>query len=193
MANPPFAGDIKESRIIHKYDLGQNEKGKFKNKVGRDILFIERNLDFLRPGGRLAIVLPQGRFNNTSDKIIREFISQHARILSVVGLHGNTFKPHTSTKTSVLFLQKWNDDDSDLRYYCPRVEDYPIFFAVSNKSGKDNSGEYKYVKNKDGSLALDSHGHHIIDHDLHNHDAAMLKGIAEAFADWAKKEKLSFA
>lgn len=59
MANPPFAGDIKESRIIHKYELGYNEKNKPKSKVGRDILFIERNLDFVKPGGRMAIVLPQ--------------------------------------------------------------------------------------------------------------------------------------
>ena len=72
MANPPFAGDIKESRIIHKYELGYNGKNKPKPKVGRDILFIERNLNFLKPGGRMAIVLPQGRFNNTSDKDIRD-------------------------------------------------------------------------------------------------------------------------
>ncbi len=89
MANPPFAGDIKESRIIHKYDLGYNEKNKPKSKVGRDILFIERNLNFLKPGGRMAIVLPQGRFNNTSDKAIREYIAERARILAVVGLHVN--------------------------------------------------------------------------------------------------------
>ena len=43
MANPPFAGDIKESRIISKYDLGKNSAGKYQTKVGRDILFIERN------------------------------------------------------------------------------------------------------------------------------------------------------
>lgn len=67
MANPPFAGDIKESRIISKYELGKNSKGKYQNKVGRDILFIERNLSFLKDGGRMAIVLPQGRFNNASD------------------------------------------------------------------------------------------------------------------------------
>lgn len=192
MANPPFAGDIKESRLIHKYDLGQNEKGKFKNKVGRDILFIERNLEFLRPGGRLAIVLPQGRFNNTSDKDIRDYIAQHARILAVVGLHGNTFKPHTGTKTSVLFLQKWNDDDSDPRYYCPHVDDYPIFFAVSEKSGKDNSGDYIFVKNDDGTLKLDSHGHHIIDHDLHDHNGERANGIAEAFVKWAREMKFGF-
>ncbi len=106
MANPPFAGDIKESRILHQYQLGFKSNNKAQSKVGRDILFIERNLDFLKPGGRMAIVLPQGRFNNTSDKYIREYISEQARILAVVGLHGNTFKPHTGTKTSVIFLQK---------------------------------------------------------------------------------------
>ncbi|MFH1698783.1 MAG: N-6 DNA methylase [Candidatus Omnitrophota bacterium] len=186
MANPPFAGDIKESRIIHKYELGYNEKNRPKSKVGRDILFIERNLDFIKPGGRLAIVLPQGRFNNTSDKDIREFIAGKARILAVVGLHGNTFKPHTGTKTSVLFLQKWDDK------LCPKKDDYPILFAVSEKSGKDNSGDYVYVKNGDSKPKLDKYGHLIVDNDLHNHNGELCSGIAEAFIDWAKKEKLSF-
>ena len=120
MANPPFAGDIKERRILHQYKLGFKGNGNAQSNVGRDILFIERNLDFLKPGGRMAIVLPQGRFNNTSDKYIRDFIAEHARILAVVGLHPNTFKPHTGTKTSVLFLQKWNDDPDD-ESFCPRV------------------------------------------------------------------------
>ncbi|GAK57129.1 N-6 DNA methylase [Candidatus Vecturithrix granuli] len=186
MANPPFAGDIKESRIIHKYELGYNQQNKPQSKVGRDILFIERNLDFLKPGGRMAIVLPQGRFNNTSDKQIREFIAERARILAVVGLHVNTFKPHTGTKTSVLFLQKWDDKK------CPKVEDYPIFFAVSDKPGKDNSGEYIFVKNGDGKPKLDRNGHFIVDHDLHNHGGELPDGIAEAFQEFAKKEQFSF-
>ena len=119
MANPPFAGDIKESRLLHQYELGFKANGKAQSKVGRDILFIERNLDFLKPGGRMAIVLPQGRFNNTSDRYIRDFIAERARILAVVGLHSNTFKPHTGTKTSVLFAQKWNDDPQQ-GPLCPR-------------------------------------------------------------------------
>ena len=191
MANPPFAGDIKESRIIHKYDLGYNEKNKPKSKVGRDILFIERNLNFLKPGGRMAIVLPQGRFNNTTDKAIREYIAERARILAVVGLHVNTFKPHTGTKTSVLFVQKWNDDPK-AGPLCPKVEDYPIFFAVSEKPGKDNSGEYVYVKNGNNQPKLDKNGHLIIDHDLHNHNGELPDGVAEKFIEWAKQEKLSF-
>ena len=186
MANPPFAGDVKETRILGKYELGKNSQGKMQNKVGRDILFIERNLDFLKPGGRMAIVLPQGRFNNSSDKYIRDFIAERCRILAVVGLHGNTFKPHTGTKTSVLFVQKWDDE------LCPKKDDYPIFFATQQKKGKDNSGDKIYVKLPDGSNTLDNHGHLVVEHDLYNHENITGDGIAEAFAEFAKKEGLSF-
>ena len=187
MANPPFAGDIKENTIISRYELGKNTAGKWHKKVSRDILFIERNLSFLKPGGRMAIVLPQGRFNNASDKAIRDFIAERCRILAVVGLHGNVFKPHTGTKTSVLFVQKWDD------VLCPKKEDYPIFFATMQKPSKDNSGDKIYVKNPEtGENLLDSHGHLIVDHDLYNHDGMTQDGIAEAFAEFAKREGLSF-
>ena len=185
MANPPFAGDIKESRIISKYELGKNSKGKYQSKVGRDILFIERNLNFLKPGGRMAIILPQGRFNNSSDKYIRDFIAERCRILAVVGLHGNVFKPHTGTKTSVLFVQKWDEK------ICPRREDYPIFFATMQKPSKDNSGEKIYLTDGENFLR-DKHNHLIVDHDLFNHDGLTHDGIAEAFIEFAKKENLSF-
>ncbi|REJ51229.1 MAG: DNA methylase [Microcystis aeruginosa DA14] len=193
MANPPFAGDIKEPRMIARYDLAKKPNGKWETKVGRDILFIERNLDFLKPGGRMAIVLPQGRFNNSSDKNIRDFIAERCRILAVVGLHGNTFKPHTGTKTSVLLVQKWNDDPK-IGALCPRQDDYNIFFATMQKSGKDNSGEKVYVKVSDdsGDFLLDKHNHWIVDHDLFNHDGLTEDGIAEAFIEFAKKENLSF-
>ncbi len=191
MANPPFAGDIKESRILHQYELAF-KNNKSQTQVGRDILFIERNLNFLKPGGRMAIVLPQGRFNNVSDKYVRKFISQQARILAVVGLHSNTFKPHTGTKTSVLFVQKWNEDPK-VGPLCPRKEDYPIFFAVSDSGGKDNSGDYIYLKNgHNGQYKLDKNGLMIVQHDLHSHSGELPEGIAEAFIKWAKKEKLSF-
>ena len=238
MANPPFAGDIKETHILSRYDLsntvsfdkinkvdpadkniidvtrraptfpqalhashetiyqmgdGTYRKVKVKRQtnVGRDILFIERNLQFLKPGGRMAIVLPQGRFNNASDKSVREFIAEHCRILAVVGLHGNVFKPHTGTKTSVLFVQKWNDDPAQ-GVLCPGKEDYPIFFATMREPSKDNSGDKIYRAGADGKPMLDSHGHLVVKHDLFNHDGLTGDGIAEAFAEFAKKEKLSF-
>ena len=194
MANPPFAGDIKESRILHQYEIARQggTRAYDRSRVGRDLLFIERNLDFLKPGGRMAIILPQGRLNNATDKQVREFIAERARILAVIGLHPNTFKPHTGTKTSVLLLQKWNED-RNLGTLCTRHTadpsgngDYPIFMAVSERGGKDNSGEYIYRE------GLDQNGHLIVDHDLHNHGGALEDGIAEAFIEWAKEQILSF-
>ena len=182
LANPPFAGDIKDSRLISNYDLAF-KNGKKVSKLSRDILFIERNLDFLKPGGRMAIILPQGRFNNTSDERIREYIMQKVRLIAVVGLDVNTFKPHTGTKTSVLFVQKWNNDPSQGPLN-PKVDDYEIFMAVSENSGKDNSGQEIYEVDQNGERKLDEHGHLIQKHDLDE--------IAYAFEKWAKKQGLSF-
>ncbi len=191
LANPPFAGDIKQSSMLSHYDLGHKPNGKIESAVGRDLLFIERNLDFLKPGGRMAVVLPQGRFNNSSDKRVREYIMERCRILAVVGLHPNTFKPHTGTKTSVLFVQKWNDDP-EAGALCPRVDDYPIFFATQQKASKDNSGDKIYVTDERGLRLRDSHGHWIVQHDLFNHDNLTGDGIAEAFIEFARREQLSF-
>ncbi|MBX3330659.1 MAG: N-6 DNA methylase [Nitrospira sp.] len=191
MANPPFAGDIKQTDMLAPYELAHKANGKLESAVGRDLLFIERNLDFLRPGGRMAIVLPQGRFNNASDQRVREVIAERCRILAVVGLHPNTFKPHTGTKTSVLFVQKWNDDPK-AGALCPRVADYNIFFATQRLPSKDTSGEKIIARGKDGKFLRDTHGHWVVQHDLFNHEGLTQDGIAEAFAEFASKEKLSF-
>lgn len=215
MANPPFAGDIKETTILTHYDLAQ-QKGNGQKPVGRDILFIERNLKFLKPGGRMAVVLPKGRFNNSSDKYIRQYVAEHCRILAVVGLHGNSFKPHTGTKTSVLFVQKWDD------VLCPKKDDYNIFFATQQISGKNNSGEpiywkkdyapkseyqenyENYVTAKSKDAFVEGNMHPVIAQDLLNYGSFTFydgktekekwgfDGIAEAFAEFAKKERLSF-
>jgi len=183
LANPPFAGDIKDHRLLSNYEVSYKENGKKVTKLSRDILFIERNLDMLKPGGRMAIVLPQGRFNNSSDERIRDYIMERARLIAIVGLDINTFKPHTGTKTSVLFVQKWNDDP-DKGPYNPKLEDYEIFMAVSEKSGKDNSGQEIYKTDENGERLLDDHGHLIQDHDL--------EIIAKEFEKWAKEQNLSF-
>jgi type I restriction enzyme M protein len=191
MANPPFAGDIKQPDMLAVYDLGKKKVGKLEKAVARDLLFIERNLDFLKPGGRMAVVLPQGRFNNSSDQRLREFIMERCRILAVVGLHPNTFKPHTGTKTSVLLVQKWNDDPAK-GPLCPRVEDYDIFFATQRVESVDNSGRKVYRKNPDGTFMRDTHGHFVVSHDLFNHDGLTEDGVAEAFEEFARKEGFSF-
>jgi type I restriction enzyme M protein len=169
MTNPPFAGDVlKSGGYLGYYDFARDKKQKTKAKQSRDVLFIERDLKFLASGGRMAIVLPQGRFNNSSDKALRDYIAKECRILGVIGLHGNSFKPYTGTKTSILMVQKWDDE------LCPKVEDYPIFFATNTKPVKDNSGFY-VGRNTSETLSMTD-----------------LPEIAEAFLEFAKKEGFSF-
>jgi len=114
LANPPFAGEMKDRKMLVHYELAKPALKRAKDKAPkeeRDVLFIERILKMLKPGGRAAIVLPQGKFNNSSLAFIREWILKKARLLAVVGLHPNTFKPHTGTKTSVLFVQKYTAEE----------------------------------------------------------------------------------
>jgi len=177
LTNPPFAGEIHETSLLKEYNLAKNDKGKLRNKMERHILFIERALDMIRPGGRMAIVLPQGVLNNTNMEYVREYLFYKARILAVLGLHGNTFKPHTGTKTSILFLQKWPEKEKSLK-------DYPIFMAVSKKGGKDNSGDYVYKKDKNGDVLYSPQGKKYLDHDLDE--------IAEEFIKFVKEQKFNF-
>jgi len=215
LTNPPFAGKVSGKSQLAAFDLyelaltgalkadededenadEQEEtevkgKGKKRGKktVGgmkRDVLFLERCLDLLKPGGRMAIVLPQGNLNNAGTRVLRDYVSRRARLLAVVGLPYNTFKPFTNTKTSVVFLQKLDEEAQ------PPVDDYEIFMAVSELSGKDNSGRYVYKTDDHGNY-VDELGEPItesgrppaVKHDLNE--------IADAFVAWGRGHKFSF-
>ncbi len=187
MTNPPFAGEIMQPEVLGHYDLafkGDPTRFKRANKIERDVLFIERCLKFLRPGGRMAIVLPQGIFNNTTEQFIRDYAMRHARLLAVIGLHGNMFKPFTGTKTSVMFLQKWESEEEQAA-----AGDYRIFFATNQRPGKDNSGDYIYLDKETRRRVRDTKGKRLgedieLDHDLND--------IVEAFKAFAREERLDF-
>ena len=168
LTNPPFAGEIKDQGILRQYVFGK-KKGKLINKIERHILFIERTLDMLRPGGRMAIVLPQGILNNTNAEYIREHFFDKAKILAIVGLHSNTFRPHAGVKTSLVFLQKWGGEAGEPQ------KDYPIFMAVSKRGGKDNSGDKIYKKGPNGEYVHDTNGRKVLDHDLDEIAGGFLK------------------
>ena len=151
--NPPFGNKIKvqHEHILRKYDLGHEwnfKDGEWvkTNKTKHtepQILFIELCLNFLKEGGRMAIVLPDGIFGNPTDGYIREWIKNKAEIMSVVDCPHTTFMPYTHTKTSVLFLKKWKKEKSG---------NYPIMMSIVEKCGHDNRGNEIYIKADDGEM-----------------------------------------
>lgn len=94
--------------IASLFNLPKSDKAKIKTEV----LFIERCLDLLKPGGRLGIVLPEGIFNNPSLNYVREFTEDRAYIRAVISLPQETFvSSGASVKCSLLFLQKFTEDE----------------------------------------------------------------------------------
>lgn len=82
------------------------------SKIKTEILFLERCLDLLRPGGQVGIVLPEGIFNNPSLAYVREFCEDRAFVRAVVSLPQETFfSSGASVKASLLFLQKFTSEE----------------------------------------------------------------------------------
>lgn len=129
MTNPPFAGEVRERVLLEAYDLAVG-----RSRIERDVLFVERCLELLRPGGRMAIVLPHNKFASSQWREMREWVLRRAQPLAVVGLGRNTFLPHTHQKAGVLFLRK--------RVKGERAsESERVFFAISEHDGKNSKGQ----------------------------------------------------
>jgi type I restriction enzyme M protein len=131
LTNPPFGAVVKkaEKPYLEEYKLG---KGRKTQKT--EILFIERCLEFLRPGtGRMGIVLPDGILTNSSLQYVRDFITEHAQILAVVSLPQFAFTHFgAGVKSSLVFLRKKAKGE--------KLEDYPIFMAIAEHIGYDATG-----------------------------------------------------
>jgi len=122
--NPPFAG---------RADAEGFEVAGVVRTPERDVLFLERALDLLRPGGRLGIVLPYNKAAGSSFSALRRWLVDRARIFAVVGLPRETFMPHTSQRTFVLFAKRRAAGER------PAAGER-VMFAVSERAGKDAAG-----------------------------------------------------
>jgi type I restriction enzyme M protein len=96
------------------------------SKTRTEILFLERCLALVKPGGRVGIVLPEGIFNNPSLAYVRDFCENRAFIRAVVSLPQETFiSSGASVKASLLFMQKFTDKqkrDFDKKHVKARAE-----------------------------------------------------------------------
>lgn len=151
--NPPFAGDISSEDTLSSYRIAYKTvdgRSKRLNKVSRDILFIERALNSLAAGGRMAIVLPRGILKNYTDERVRRFILERAKIRAAVSLTGDMFKPFTNTKTCILFVEKREKQLEDIGL---AKNDPDIAYAVCEQPGKDKSG--RLIRDKTGKIISD--------------------------------------
>jgi type I restriction-modification system DNA methylase subunit len=147
LTNPPFAG-VGEGRITDKEVLERFQTGKRWNEVNGsyspstelqsdgvppELLFFERCIEWLAPGGTLGIVLPKSFLDTQTYLPGRHLLFSQCHLLAVVNCHKNTFQPHTGVRTSLLLIRKLHKDEE-------MPHDYPIFMAISKKIGQDSEG-----------------------------------------------------
>jgi type I restriction enzyme M protein len=144
VTNPPFGSKtpIQDPTILNQYEIAQGS-----NSMTPEELFVERCVQFLKPGGRLAIVLPDSILGAPGKTYIRKWIIKNCYIIASVDLHQDTFQPSTGTQTSVLILQKKTEAE--------KVEvdhSYNIFMTLVDKVGHDKRGADVLKRDKNGEI-----------------------------------------
>ena len=146
MTNPPFGSEIPitEPSILENHQLARRwsrsddnrwmEMPATQNAVAPEILFIEQSVRWLRPGGRMGIVLPNGILGNPGDEYIRRWILRHCWVLACVEVPVEAFivEANVGILTSLLFLKKKTENEMDAEAQ-GHVKEYPIFMAVAGE------------------------------------------------------------
>lgn len=160
--NPPFGSDIPvtERSILEQYELARRWERQgdnfvmtpaIKPAVAPEILFIERCVQWLKPGGRMGIVLPDGVLGNPGDEYIRYWILRHCWVLASIDLPVECFivEANVNILTSLLFLKKKPKSVIQAEDLGKKI-DYPVFMAVADKVGFDRRGNTLWKRHPDG-------------------------------------------
>lgn len=172
MTNPPFGSNIpitdpnilKHFALAHTWerteDGGFRNTGRLQGSVAPEVLFIERCLDWLKPGGRTGIVLPDGILGNPGDEYIRWWLLRHCWVLASVDLPVEVFivEANVNILTSLLFLKKKTDEEVRAEDLGQTI-DYPVFMAVAEKVGFDRRGNTLYKRGPDGEELIEEVEH----------------------------------
>ena len=181
VSNPPFGAKskIEDESILRSYELGYKWKvggvgwvktGEVLKSQTPDILFVERCMELLKAGGRMAVVLSNGVLESPSLAYVRSYILSKCRLLAVVKLPEQAFVPFgTGIKASVLVLQKWEEKGC-----VHKGTHYPVFFGSINRLGysfgKNAAQRFKtddlgkYMQNNEGISILDEDYSEVANH-----------------------------
>lgn len=168
MTNPPFGSEIpiNDPQVLRPFELAhvweKDSNGGFRNtgrlqaSVAPEVLFIERCIDWLKPNGRMGIVLPNGILGNPGDEYIRAWILRRCWVLASVDLPVEVFivEANVNVLTSLLFLRKKPAQVVQKEDLANSQKDYPIFMAVADRVGFDRRGNTLFKRGPDGEEIL---------------------------------------
>ncbi len=151
LTNPPF-GSIMRQEVMEM--VGRFQLGNKKKSLPLEILGLERCFQFLKPGGKLAIVLPDGLLKNKSSLFVRNWIENVAKIKAVISLPEEAFNPYGAmVKTSLCIFQKYAEgeerDPNSSTYLC-EIENMGFDATGRQKAGSEIEAVIDDFHNKVG-------------------------------------------
>ncbi|MFW0118875.1 N-6 DNA methylase [Rothia sp. P5764] len=165
LTNPPFAGvgdgQVTDREVLaqfqsaHRWKIVDGQYQAFpelQEACPPEMLFFERCLQWLKVGGKLAIIVPKSFLDTATFRPAREVLFAQAKLLAVINLHKNSFQPDTGVRTAVLIVEKTGMDSRLNTDIQPDV-----FMAISQKVGRDSEGVpiYKILANGERTDILD--------------------------------------
>ena len=168
VTNPPFGSKIviKDTAILEQYELAyiwtkKNRKynewlktDKLQSGVPPEQLFVERCVQFLKPGGRMAIVLPDSILGAPGLGYMRQWLLNETKIIASIDLHQDAFQPHTGVQTSILIIQKKTTEEKQQDAVDNQTNPYNIFMAIIDKVGHDKRGNTVFRRDEHGNELL---------------------------------------
>jgi type I restriction enzyme M protein len=155
--NPPFGSrlPIDDAHILDQFELSRFEAKTPRSSLPPEQLFVERCLNFLKPGGRMAIVLPDSILSNPGLAFIRRWVIRNAYIIASVDLPREMFaKSDTHTMTSVLILQKFTPSEKERVEEHGSPSDYMSFMGIADNVGWDLRGNPRFMRTDEGEEIL---------------------------------------
>lgn len=157
LTNPPFGSrlPVDDPHVLAQFGLERFESKGLRGSMPPEQLFVERCLQFLKPGGRMAIVLPDSILSNPGLAFLRRWLLRQAWVIASVDLPRETFaRSDTHTKTSVLVLQKFTDEERRLVEHVGGPGEYQVFMAMADRVGWDLRGNAVYLRTPEGEEIL---------------------------------------
>ena len=152
--NPPFGSmlSVDDPHILDQFEMSKFESKSVRGSIPPEQLFVERCLDFLKPGGRMAIVLPDSILSNPGLVWIRHWLLQRAYIIASVDLPKETFaRSKTGTLTSILVLQKYTNEETRLVQETGVPLEYDVFMAIVDYVGWNSRGDTIHLRAPEGA------------------------------------------
>jgi type I restriction enzyme M protein len=108
LANPPFAGSLD-------YDTTAKDLLDVVKTKKTELLFLALFLKLLKPGGRAAVIIPDGVLFGSSKahKELRRLIVEEQKLDAVISLPSGVFKPYAGVSTAVVIFTKTNSGGTD--------------------------------------------------------------------------------